>query len=75
MHFDENAQDRNFEPGDKVFALLPIPGKPLQARYYGSYIVYKKLSDVITLSTFLGRESKNTCLKSALIGKVLLFHQ
>ena len=32
MHYDENAQDRNFEPGDKVLALLPIPGKPLQAR-------------------------------------------
>ena len=33
LRFDENAQDRNFEPGDKVLALLPIPGKPLQARY------------------------------------------
>ena len=75
MHYDENAQDRNFDPGDKVFALLPIPGKPLQARYYGSYTVEKKLSDVITLSSFLGGESKNTCLKSTLIEMVLLFHQ
>ena len=33
LHYDENAQDRNSEPGDKVLALLPIPGKPLQARY------------------------------------------
>ena len=33
LRFDENAQDRNVEPGDKVLALLPIPGKPLQARY------------------------------------------
>ena len=46
LHYDENAQDRNFEPGDKVLALLPIPGKPLQARYYGPYTVDKKLSDV-----------------------------
>ena len=33
LRYDENAQDRSFEPGDKVLALLPIPGKPLQARY------------------------------------------
>ena len=46
LHYDENALDRNFEPGDKVLALLPIPGKPLQARYYGPYSVYKKLCDV-----------------------------
>ena len=26
LHYDENAQDRNFEPGDKVLALLPIHG-------------------------------------------------
>ena len=32
LHYDENALDRNFEPGDKVLALLPIPDKPLQAR-------------------------------------------
>ena len=43
IHYDENAQDKNFEPGDKVLALLPIPGKPLQARYYGPYTVDKKI--------------------------------
>ena len=31
--YDENAKERNFMPGDRVLALLPIPGKPLQARY------------------------------------------
>ena len=31
--YDENALDRYFEPGDKVLALLPIPDRPLQARY------------------------------------------
>ena len=46
LRYDENAQDINFEPGDKVLALLPIPVKPLQARYYGPYTVDKKLSDV-----------------------------
>ena len=33
LRYDENAQDRHFEPGNKVLAHLPIPGKPLQARY------------------------------------------
>ena len=75
MHYDQNAQDRNFEPGDKILALLPIPGKPVQARYFGSYTLDEKLGDVITLSTLLGGESKNKCLKSTLIGIVLLFHQ
>ena len=46
LQFDENAQNRNFDPGDKVIALLPIPGRPLQATYYGPYTVQKKLSDV-----------------------------
>ena len=45
-HYDEKALDRNFEHGDKVLALLPIPGRPLQARYYGPYTVDKKLCDV-----------------------------
>ena len=76
MHYDENAQDRNFEPGDKVLALLPIPGKPLQAGYYGPYTVDKKLSDV----NYIVNANKNsyvilTCLKSTLLGIVLLFHQ
>ena len=62
LHLDENAQDRNFEPGDKVLALLPIPGKPLQARYYGPYTVDKKLSDVnYTVNTPGRRTQKQLC--------------
>ena len=83
LHYDENAQDRNFESGDKVLALLSIPGKPLQARYYGPYTVAKKLSDVNYIVNTHGRREQNklchinmlTCLKSALIWIVLLFHQ
>ena len=37
--YDENAKERKFMPGDRVLALLPIPGKPLQVRYYGPYTV------------------------------------
>ena len=32
--------------GDKVLALLPIPGTLLSARYSGSYVVSKKLGQV-----------------------------
>ena len=61
-HYDENALDRNFEPGDKVLALLPIPGKPLQARYYGPYTIHKKLSDVNYIVNTPGRrKQKQLC--------------
>ena len=80
LHYDENAQDKNFEPGDKVLALFPIPGKPLQARYFGPYTVDKKLSDVNYIVNTPGRRKQNSyviliCLKRTLIGIVLLFHQ
>ena len=61
MHYGENAQDKNFEPGDKVLALLPIPGKPLQARYYGPYTVDKKLSDVNFVVNTPGRRKQKLC--------------
>ena len=38
--------ERKFEPGQKVLALLPVHGSPLQARYFGPYVVEKKLSDL-----------------------------
>ena len=44
--YDETAKERKFMPGDRVLAILPIPGKPLQARYYGPYPVHKKISIV-----------------------------
>ena len=73
LHFDKNAQNRNFDPGDKVIALLSIPGRPLQARYYGSYTVEKKLSDVNYIVNTPGRRKQKqlplTCLKSTLIGR------
>ena len=68
--YDENAKERQFMPGDRVLALLPIPGKPLQARYYGPYTVDKQISDVnYMLKTLLGDANKNsyvmlTCLNN-----------
>ena len=61
-HYDENALDNNFEPGDKVLALLPISGRPLQARYYVPYTVHKKLSDVNYIVNTPGRhKQKQLC--------------
>ena len=56
--YDENAKERKFMPGDRVLALLPIPGKPLQARYYGPYTVDKKISDVNYIVNTPGRHTK-----------------
>ena len=60
--YDENAKEINFQPGDKVLALLPIPGKPLKARYYGPYTVDKKISDVNYIVKTPGRrKQKQLC--------------
>ena len=44
--YDLDSVERKFEPGQKVLALLPVPGSPLQARFFGPYVVEKKLSDL-----------------------------
>ena len=44
--YDKYTQSRYFQPGDQILALLPVPGKPLQARYFGPYIVKEKVSDL-----------------------------
>ena len=46
QNFDKTTKERSFKSGDKVLALLPIPGRPLQARYFGPYTVDKKASDL-----------------------------
>ena len=42
----KKARDRTFEPGDEVLALLPLPGHPLQAKYFVPYKVLEKLGPV-----------------------------
>src|SRR5664279_3587574 len=44
--YDRKAKLRSFEPGKKVLALLPFPGKHLQVKYYGPCIVLEKLGPV-----------------------------
>ena len=60
--YDKNTVERDFKPGDKVLALLPIPGRPLQARYYGPYIVEQKISNLdYVINTPGRRKQKQVC--------------
>ena len=60
--YDQNSVSRTFKPGDKVLALLPVPVRPLQARYFGPYIVDKKMSDLnCVLQTPDRRKQKQLC--------------
>ena len=36
--YDKKSMECKFSPGNKVFALLPIPGRPLQARCFRQYV-------------------------------------
>ena len=50
------------KPGDKVLALLPIPSRPLQARYFGPYTIDKKTSDLNYIVNTPGRrKNKQMC--------------
>jgi hypothetical protein len=44
--YDHKARLRAFEPGEEVLVLLLFPGKGLQVKYCGPYIVPEKLSSV-----------------------------
>ena len=39
-----DAVERSFKPGQKVLAMLPVPGNPLRSRFFGPYEVQKKLN-------------------------------
>ena len=59
--YDKYTQSRSFHPGDYVLALLPVPGKPLQARYFGSHIIKEKVSDLNYISTPDRRKNTQLC--------------
>ena len=46
--YDLDSVERKFEPGQKVLALLPVPGSPLQATFFGPYVVEKKLRVIVS---------------------------
>ena len=61
-NFDKNTKERSFKSGDKVLALLPNPGRPHQARYFGPYTIEKKASDLnYIITTPDRRKQKQLC--------------
>ena len=44
--YEVDAVERSFKPGQKVLSLLPVPSDPLNSRYFGPYVIQKKLSDL-----------------------------
>ena len=60
--YDHTARERSFKKGDKVLVLLPVLGQPLQAKYYGPYIIDHKVSDVdYVINTPGRRKGKRMC--------------
>ena len=44
--YDVDTVELNFKPGQKVLALLPVPGDLLNVRFFGPYVIERKLSDL-----------------------------
>ena len=44
--FDRKTKNGQFNVGDKVLAVLPIPYQPLEAGNSGPYVITKKVSEV-----------------------------
>lgn len=44
--YDVDVVERSFKPGQKVLAMLPVPGIPLRFRFFGPYVIQKKLNDL-----------------------------
>ena len=60
--YDKNCVRCTFQPGDKVLALLSVPGNTLQARYFGPYLVEKKENDLnYVIVTPDRRKNKQLC--------------
>ena len=60
--FDKKTKNRQFNVGEKVLALLPIPYQPLQGRHSGSYMITKKVSEVdYIIDTPDRRKSQRLC--------------
>lgn len=48
-HYDRSAVSRQFSVGDKVLALLPIPGSALSARFTGPYCHIRYLDALVLI--------------------------
>jgi len=60
--YDRRARLRTFQPGDKVLVLMPMPGKPLHAKYHVPYTVEQlSLVDYYVICTPDRRKTKRVC--------------
>lgn len=46
LWYDKHSQNVVFDEGEQVLLLLPLVGKPLQAKYCGPYVVLQRLGPV-----------------------------
>jgi len=44
--YDRRARFQTFQPGENVLVLMPMPGKPLHAKYHGPYTMEQQLGPV-----------------------------
>ena len=60
--YDKRVTNRKFIPGDKVLVLLPVHGKPLQAKYFGPYTIEEKVCSLnYVVTTPDRRKRKQIC--------------
>ena len=62
QNYDKNTIERSFTPRDKALALLPVPSRLLQARYFGPCTAEEKVSDLnYIITTPDKRKQKQLC--------------
>ena len=60
--YDSNTVHREFHPGDKVLAFLPVDGGSLCVKYHGPYVVLERKDDLnYVISTPDRRKNKQIC--------------
>ena len=60
--YDKDARTREFKPGEKVLVFLPVPGHPLQAKYFGPYVIESRLNDLnYIVQTPTRRKKRQVC--------------
>ena len=57
--YDKTIKERSLKFGDEILALVPIPGRLLQATYFGPYTVEEKASDLNHILTTSDRRKQN----------------
>ncbi|XP_053294792.1 uncharacterized protein LOC128455141 [Pleuronectes platessa] len=55
QRYDQRAEARQFNPGDRVLTLLPLVDSPFQAKYSGPFSVVRQVSDLNYLIETPGR--------------------